>query len=87
MSIDECRIMEGGRLKKDGAKPPARRGCSAYASESDIHQYSICNLQFSILRLGGAGSGCKDKLNMLGDRKRLLSVPDKTLPLLPKSGL
>ena len=31
-------------FKKDGAKPPARRGCSAYASESDIHQYSICNL-------------------------------------------
>ena len=33
-------------LKKDGAKPPARRGCSAYASESDIHKSSIFNLQF-----------------------------------------
>ncbi len=38
-------------LNKDGAKPPARRGCSAYASESDIHKYSIYNLQYSILRL------------------------------------
>ena len=29
----------------DRAKPPARRGCSAYASESDYHKYSIFNLQ------------------------------------------
>jgi len=34
--------------RKDRAKPPARRGCSAYASESDTTnlQSSIFNLQF-----------------------------------------
>jgi hypothetical protein len=26
---------------KNKAKPPARRGCSAYASESDVHNSSI----------------------------------------------
>ena len=33
---------------KDRAKPPARRGCSAYASESDTTnlQFSIFNIQF-----------------------------------------
>ena len=30
----------------------ARRGCSAYASESDIHKYSINNLQFRLAGLG-----------------------------------
>ena len=40
-------------FKKAGAKPPARRGCSAYASESDIDKYSICNLQSSILARPG----------------------------------
>jgi hypothetical protein len=39
-------------FKKGGAKPPARRGCSAYASESDIHKYSIVNLQFRLVRVG-----------------------------------
>jgi hypothetical protein len=33
--------------KKGRAKPPARRGCSAYASESDIHNSSIVNLHLS----------------------------------------
>ena len=28
-------------IKKSRAKPPARKGCSAYASESDIHNSSI----------------------------------------------
>ena len=34
--------------RKDRAKPPARRGCSAYASESDTTnlQSSIVNIQF-----------------------------------------
>ena len=36
----ECRIPKEGILsifinKKDGAQPPARKGCTAYASESD----------------------------------------------------
>ena len=39
-------------FKKDGAKPPARRGCSAYASESNIQKYSICNFQFRLVRIG-----------------------------------
>ncbi|MGD2015751.1 MAG: hypothetical protein PVG84_18515, partial [Desulfobacterales bacterium] len=30
--------------KKGGAKPPARRGCSAYALESEIHRSSLFNL-------------------------------------------
>jgi hypothetical protein len=41
-------------LEKDGAKPPARRGCSAYASESDINSAfvgSIFNLQFRLVRV------------------------------------
>ena len=33
--------------KNEKSKPPARRGCSAYASESDIHKYSIFNLQLT----------------------------------------
>jgi hypothetical protein len=38
-------LKSGGFLfHKDGAKPPARKGCSAYASESDIHKYSILRL-------------------------------------------
>jgi len=43
--------------KKDRAKPPARRGCSAYASESDTtnHQYSIVNIQFRLVRVGFKG--------------------------------
>jgi len=43
--------------KENGAKPPARRGYSAYASESDIHKYSICNLQYSISVWGCHGKG------------------------------
>jgi hypothetical protein len=38
-------------FKSVRAKPPAHRGFSAYASESDIRRYSICNLQFSMLAL------------------------------------
>ena len=40
--------------RKDRAKPPARRGCSAYASESDTTnlQSSIVNLQFRLVRVG-----------------------------------
>jgi len=34
-------------VKKGRAKPPAHRGCSAYASESDIHHSSIVNLYLS----------------------------------------
>jgi hypothetical protein len=30
-------------VKKSRAKPPARRGYNAYASESDIHNSSIVN--------------------------------------------
>ena len=37
---------------KDRAKPPARRGCSAYASESDT-----TNLQSSIFNSGLSGLG------------------------------
>ena len=39
---------------KDRAKPPARRGCSTYASESDttnLHS-SIVNIQFRLVRVG-----------------------------------
>jgi len=40
--------------RKDRAKPPARRGCGAYASESDTTnlQYSIVNIQFRLVRVG-----------------------------------
>jgi len=40
--------------RKDRAKPPARRGCSAYASESDTTnlQYSIVNIQFRLVQVG-----------------------------------
>jgi hypothetical protein len=34
--------------REDRAKPPARRGCRAYASESDNHKSSTFNLQSSI---------------------------------------
>jgi hypothetical protein len=47
-------------LKKDGAKPPARRGCSAYASESDINSASggsIFNLQFRLVRVRPGQTG------------------------------
>ena len=48
------------QFKKDRAKPPARRGCSAYASESDttIRHLSFVNRHFF-------GSG----LSGLGDKK------------------
>jgi hypothetical protein len=36
-------------IKKGAAKPPARSGLNACASESDIHKSSIFSLQFSIL--------------------------------------
>jgi hypothetical protein len=36
--------------KSEEAKPPARRDCGAYASESDILKYSIGNLQYFLLR-------------------------------------
>ena len=40
--------------RKDRAKPPARRGFSAYASESDTInlQSSIVNIQFRLVRVG-----------------------------------
>jgi hypothetical protein len=40
--------------RKDRAKPPARKGCSAYASESDTTnlQSSIFNIQFRLVRFG-----------------------------------
>ena len=40
--------------RKDRAKPPARRGCNAYASESDTInlQSSIVNIQFRLGRVG-----------------------------------
>jgi len=42
-------------VKKSRAKPPARRGFSAYASESDFHHSSIVNrhsMKFHISCLG-----------------------------------
>ena len=48
----ERRINVFCRFKKDRAKPPARRGCSAYASESDT-----TNLQSSIFNSGLSGLG------------------------------
>jgi len=50
---------------KDRAKPPARRGCSAYASESDTTnlQSSFVNLQFP----DTAGSSLRyDRLSLSG---------------------
>jgi len=37
------KIFDPNTDKIDGVKPPARRGYSAYASESDIYNYSIVN--------------------------------------------
>jgi hypothetical protein len=39
-------------FKRDGAKPPARRGCNAYASESDTG-----NIQSSIFNPSSPGLG------------------------------
>jgi hypothetical protein len=52
MKIEDSRSAFGGinyyykKIKKGRAKPPARRGYSAYASESDIRKSSIFSLQY-----------------------------------------
>jgi hypothetical protein len=52
LNIEYLRLACGRSiLKKKERSLRLVEAYSTYGSESDIHKYSICNLQFSILRL------------------------------------
>ncbi len=74
------RTQEKGQIKEfcpfynisnDGAKPPARSGCNAYASESDFHKSSFDIRPSSFLELSGVQLLTK-KSNLLFNRAVLL---------------
>jgi hypothetical protein len=48
-------------IKYDRAKPPARKGCNAYALESETNnlQFSIFNIHFRLRRFGFQVSGVR----------------------------
>ena len=59
MTNDELRNSFYFIFRKSGAKPPARRGFSAYASESDIHNSSIVIRQSSLNEVSYEGEESK----------------------------